>query len=129
MDHELIVIKPDAVRRGLVGEILSRFEKKGFVLERMKSLEMTEEQARKLYSVHRDKPFFENLVKFMCDGTSIAIVLNRYNAITVTRRLIGANNLPGTIRGDYATGITENVIHASDNSDQLLWETHALFGD
>ena len=135
MEHELVVVKPDAVRRGLVGEVISRFESKGFVLKRMESLQLTRNSAKQLYSVHKDKPFFDGLIEFMCDGICVAIIFERHNAVMLARHLIGAmgpagnSSLPGTIRGDYALDGPANIVHASDNSDQAAYEACVLFGD
>ncbi len=133
VERTLIVIKPDAVRRGLVGEIISRFERKGFKLRALKMLWMTREQAEQFYEVHRGKPFYEELVKFITSGPVVAAIIEGESAISVTRLMIGATDSrkaqPGTIRGDYSLSILENIIHASDSEESFYKEYKVLFND
>ncbi len=133
VERTLIVIKPDAVRRGLVGEIISRFERKGFKLRALKMLWMTREQAEQFYEVHRGKPFYEELVKFITSGPVVAAIIEGESAISVTRLMIGATDSrkaqPGTIRGDYSLSILENIIHASDSEESFHKEYKVLFND
>lgn len=131
VERTLIVIKPDAVRRGLVGEILSRFEKKGFKILALKMLRLTREQAEEFYKVHRYKPFFEELVNFVTSGPVVAAILEGESAISVVRLMIGATDArkaePGTIRGDYGLSILENLIHASDSPEMFIHESRVVF--
>jgi nucleoside-diphosphate kinase len=133
VERTLIVIKPDGVRRGLVGEILSRFERKGFRIRALKMLWMTREQAEQFYEVHRGKPFYEELVKFITSGPVVAAVIEGESAISVVRLMIGATDgrkaQPGTIRGDYSLSVLENVIHASDSEESFHKEFKVLFSD
>ncbi|MEB3816739.1 MAG: nucleoside-diphosphate kinase [Desulfurococcales archaeon] len=131
VEKTLVLVKPDGVKRGLVGEIISRFERKGLKLRALKMLWMTREQAMEFYSVHKDKPFFEDLVKFITSGPIVAMVLEGDSAIDVVRLMIGATDgrkaQPGTIRGDYALSIQENVVHASDSKESFEREFRVVF--
>jgi nucleoside-diphosphate kinase len=130
-EHTLIVIKPDGIRRGLIGKIISRFEDKGFKVMDLRFFVFSREQAHKFYSVHKTKPFFEDLVSFISSGPVVACVLEGDNAITVVRLLTGATKsfeaAAGTIRGDYGLGLTENVIHASDSHESFIKESGVIF--
>ncbi len=118
MERTFIMIKPDGVQRGLVGEVISRFERKGFTLVGMKLMSVSRELAEKHYGVHKDKPFFAGLVDFITASPVVAMVWQGDNVISAARTLIGATNpisaAPGTIRGDYAVTIGRNLIHGSD---------------
>ena len=131
-EKTLIVVKPDAVKRGLVGEIIGRFERKGFKVERLQMLSMTETQAKKFYSVHSDKPFFGELVKFITSGPVVGAVLSGRDAVATVRRMVGATKsweaAAGTIRGDFGLGLTDNAIHASDSAESFTNEHSAFFG-
>ena len=115
-EQTLIIIKPDAVKRNLVEEILSRFEKKGFIISKQKALNFTVEMAEQFYSAHNSKPFFGELVSFITSRKVVAAVIEGENVIDTTREIIGKTNpkdaAPGTIRGDFGIDITENSIHA-----------------
>ena len=130
-EQTLIIIKPDAVKRNLVGEILSRFEKKGFTISKLKALNFTVEMAEQFYSVHSSKPFFEELVSFITSRKVVAAVIEGENVIDTTREVIGKTNpkdaAPGTIRGDFGIDITENSIHASDSSESFDKEVNVVF--
>lgn len=131
-EETLIVVKPDAVRRGLTGEILSRFERKGFVIKRLQLVTMSKSQAEDFYGVHKSKPFFGELVNFITSGPVVGAVLSGRDAVATVRRLVGATKsweaAPGTIRGDFALGLTDNAIHASDSAESFAKESKALFG-
>jgi len=133
VERTLIVIKPDGVKRGLVGEVIARFERKGFKIRALKMLWMTREQAEQFYEVHRGKPFYEELVKFVTSGPVVAMVIEGDSAISVARIMIGATDgrkaQPGTIRGDYSLSILENVVHASDSEESFHREFKVLFHD
>ena len=130
-EQTLIIIKPDAVKRNLVGEILSRFEKKGFTISKLKALNFTVEMAEQFYSVHSSKPFFGELVSFITSRKVVAAVIEGENVIDTTREIIGKTNpkdaSPGTIRGDFGIDITENSIHASDSSESFDKEVNVVF--
>ncbi len=129
-ERTLIVIKPDAVRRGLIGQILSRFEAKGFIIRDLRMLTLTREMAENFYSVHKGKPFFEDLVNFITSGPVVAAILEGRNAIEAVRIMIGSTDAskapPGSIRGDFSLGLTDNSIHASDSQESFQREAKAL---
>ena len=130
-EQTLIIIKPDAVKRNLVGEILSRFEKKGFTISKLKALNFTVEMAEQFYSDHSSKPFFGELVSFITSRKVVVAVIEGENVIDTTREIIGKTNpkdaSPGTIRGDFGIDITENSIHASDSSESFDKEVNVIF--
>ncbi len=130
VERTFVMIKPDAVQRGLVGEIISRFERKGFKIVAMKMIKMTREQAEELYAPHKGKPFFESLIRFATSGPVVVMVIEGDSAIEVVRLMIGATDArkaqPGTIRGDFALDIEKNVIHASDSKESFERE-HKIF--
>ena len=130
-EQTLIIIKPDAVKRNLVGEILSRFEKKGFTISKLKALNFTVEMAEQFYSAHNSKPFFGELVSFITSRKVVAAVIEGENVIGTTREIIGKTSpkdaAPGTIRGDFGIDITENSIHASDSSESFDKEVNVVF--
>lgn len=130
-EQTLIVIKPDAFERKLTGIILSRFENKGFLIKELKSYIFTKEKAEEFYSPHQNKPFFHELVSFISSSTAVVCILEGENAINVVRQMIGSTRSfeaqPGTIRGDYGLGITNNVIHASDSYESFIKESKVIF--
>jgi len=131
-EDTLIVIKPDSVRRGLVGVIIARFEAKGFTVKRLQVLSMTKSQAEDFYGVHRDKPFFGELVNFITSGPVVGAILSGRDAVATVRRMVGSTKsweaAAGTIRGDFALGLTDNAIHASDSAESFSKESRVLFG-
>ncbi len=131
VEKTLIMIKPDGVSRRLVGEIISRFEKKGFKIKALKMFKFTREQAEEFYKVHKGKPFFESLIDFITSGPVVAMVIEGDSAISVARLMIGPTDgreaPPGTIRGDYALSKRENVIHASDSPESAEHEIRVVF--
>ena len=131
-ERTLFVVKPDAVARGLVGEIVSRFEKKGFRLARLEMMRFTEEKASSFYAVHREKPFFRDLVAFITSGPVVAGVVEGNNAVATVRIMVGATKsfeaAPGSVRGDLGLGFTDNVIHASDSQASYEHEQRVAFG-
>ena len=118
MERTFLAIKPDGVQRGLVGEIISRFEAKGFTLVGLKFMTVSRELAEQHYDVHREKPFFAGLVNFITSGPVAAMVWEGDGVIAAARKMIGATNPltaePGTIRGDFGVNIGRNIIHGSD---------------
>jgi nucleoside-diphosphate kinase len=130
-EQTLIIIKPDAVKRNLAEEIISRFEKKGFTISKQKMLNFTTEMAKQFYSVHSSKPFFDELVSFITSGKVVVAIIEYDNAISLTREIIGKTNPKeadaGTIRGDFGISITENSIHASDSSESFDKEVNVVF--
>ena len=130
-EQSLFIVKPDAVSRGLIGEIVSRFEKKGFKIIKLKMLTFTKDMAEKFYSDHIAKPFFNELVSFITSGRVVVVVIEGNNAIATTRIMIGSTKsfeaAPGSIRGDFGLGLTDNVIHASDSTESFDKEVKVVF--
>jgi nucleoside-diphosphate kinase len=130
-EQTLIVIKPDGIRRRLIGKIISRFEDKGFEVKDLRFFIFSPKKADEFYSVHKEKPFFEELVSFISSAAVVACVLEGDNAITTVRQMTGATKsfeaAAGTIRGDYGLGVTENVIHASDSAESFIKESGVIF--
>ena len=126
-----MVVKPDGVKRSLVGEIVSMFEKKGFTIIALQMLKFDSSLARNFYSLHVGKPFFPELEKFITSGSAVAAVLEGNDAVNVVRNMIGVTKsfeaASGTVRGDFGLGYTENVIHASDSSESFARESKILF--
>ena len=131
VEQTLIVVKPDGFKRQLTGKVLARFEEKGFQIKQLKSYNFTKEKAQEFYSVHKDKPFFGELVSFISSGTVVACILEGNNAINTVRLMIGATKSfeapPGTIRGDFGLGFTDNIIHASDSPETFNKESRVIF--
>jgi nucleoside-diphosphate kinase len=130
-ESTLLIIKPDAVRRGLVGEILSRLERKGLRIEDLRMVRIERDLAGRHYAEHREKPFFGELVDFITSGDVIVAKVSGRDAISVMRAIMGAtdpsNAGPGTIRGDYGTAITENLVHGSDSPESAARELALFF--
>ncbi|MBA4717811.1 MAG: nucleoside-diphosphate kinase [Nitrosopumilus sp.] len=130
-ENTLFILKPDAVARNLVGEIISRFEKKGFKILKLKMFTFTLEQAKKFYDIHKDKPFFGELTSFITSGPVVAAIIEGNNAIATTRIMIGATKSfeadSGSIRGDFGLGLSENIIHASDSQESFDHESRVAF--
>ena len=131
VEQTLIVVKPDGFKRQLTGKVLARFEEKGFQIKQLKSYNFTKEKAQEFYSVHKDKPFFGELVAFISSGTVVACILEGNNAVNTVRIMIGATKsfeaAPGTIRGDFGLGFTDNIIHASDSAESFNKESGVIF--
>jgi len=133
LERTLVLLKPDAIQRGLVGTILSRFEAKGLKIIGMKMRCFSRDLLEKHYAVHRERPFFTNLVDFMSSSPALAMALEGKDAIEVARNLIGATNAakaaPGTIRGDLGMSFSNNLVHGSDGPDSAKFELDLWFGD
>jgi len=131
MERTLSIIKPDAVKRGLIGEVVKRLEQNQLNIVAMKMIHMTKDQAKGFYAVHRERPFFENLTDFMCSGPAVVIVLEGDNVIARYRELMGATNYKeaaeGTIRREFATDIEKNVVHGSDAPETAAFEIGYFF--
>ena len=130
-EKTLFIVKPDAVARNLTGKIISRFEQKGFCIVQLKMFTFTQEQAKRFYNVHKDKPFFGELVEFISSGAVVTAIIEGNNAISTTRIMIGATKSfeaePGSIRGDFGLGFTDNIIHASDSEESFKHESRVVF--
>lgn len=133
MQRTLVLIKPDAVQRGLAGEIIARLERRGLKLAGMKMLHATQELANRHYGAHADKPFFAALVNFITSSPLIAIAVEGENAVEVVRTTMGATNpveaAPGTIRGDFGLTIGMNLIHGSDSAESAQTELALFFNE
>ena len=131
IEYTLVFLKPSAIERGLIGEIISRFERKGLEVVSIKTCIMNRDEAEDFYSIHRGKHFFNNLINTISGRKIVAIVLKGRSAINVVRNMIGATDPikagPGTIRGDYGLDITDNLIHASDSVKSFNREVSILF--
>ncbi len=132
MEQTFLMIKPDGVRRQLVGEIIKRFEAKGFTLTALQMVMPTREQAEAHYEVHRGKAFFEGVVNFISSGPVVAMIWEGDDIVALARKLMGAtkpsDSLPGTIRGDYANTTEQNLIHGSDSVENAQVEIGIWFG-
>lgn len=133
MERTFIAIKPDGVQRGLVGEVIRRFEAKGFTLVGLKLMQVSKELAEQHYAVHRERPFFPGLVQFITSGPLVAMVWEGNGVVASARKLIGATNPlysePGTIRGDFGVDVGRNIIHGSDAVETAQNEIKLWFKD
>jgi nucleoside-diphosphate kinase len=133
IERTFSIIKPDAVAKNVIGEIVDRFEKNGLRVIAMKMLQLTKEQARGFYAVHKERPFYNDLVEFMTSGPVVVQVLEGENAISKNRELMGATNpaeaAPGTIRADFAKTVDENAVHGSDGPDTARQEIEFFFSE
>lgn len=133
MERTFIILKPNAVRRGLIGEILKRFEQRGIKIVGMKFLKMTREQAEKLYEPHYGKPFYNELLEFMLSGPVVALILEAPRVLELVRHIVGATDPlkaeAGSIRGEFALTVTKNLIHASDCLENFEREASIFFSE
>lgn len=133
LERTLSIVKPDGVAKNLIGEVYRRFEKAGLKIVAAKMVRLRTDQAEGFYAVHRERPFFADLVRYMTSGPVIVQVLEGEDAIKVNRDLMGATNpkqaAPGTIRADFATSIEENVVHGSDGPETAAKEIAFFFGE
>ncbi len=132
IERTFIMVKPDGFERGLVGEVISRFERKGLQLERIRRLRVDEGLAKVHYAEHAEKPFFDDLIEFVTSGPVVAMEWSGESAISVARSLMGATDpkvaAPGTIRGDYGLIVTYNIVHGSDSPESAERELAIFFG-
>ncbi|EAH8924728.1 nucleoside-diphosphate kinase [Campylobacter coli] len=131
MEKTLSIIKPDAVKKGVIGKILDRFESNGLRIAAMKKVQLSKEQAEAFYAVHKERPFFKDLVEFMISGPVVVSVLKGEGAVLKNRDLMGATNpkeaQPGTIRADFAESIDANAVHGSDSLENAKIEIEFFF--
>lgn len=131
LEQTLSLIKPDGAQRGLIGEVIGRFEKAGLKIKALKMARLTRDQARAFYAVHRERPFYDSLTTFMSSGPIVALILEGEDAIRVNRDLMGATDYrqaaPGTIRADFARDIEANLVHGSDSPDTAPGEIAFFF--
>ena len=133
MGRTFAIIKPDAVERNLIGKILERIESNGFKIAGMKKTQLSQKEAKGFYYVHKERPFFDSLTEFMCSGPVVLLVLEKENAITAWRDLMGATNpedaKEGTIRKDFALSIEKNSTHGSDSAENAAYEVSYFFSE
>jgi nucleoside-diphosphate kinase len=133
MEKTLILVKPDAFARGLTGEIIARFERKGLRIAALRYMQVTEDLAKRHYAEHEGKPFFGELVEFITSGPIVAMVLEGEEAVRAARQVIGATNpleaAPGSIRGDFAIAVGQNMVHGSDSPESGEREAALFFGN
>lgn len=131
MERTLSIIKPDGVKRGLIGEVIQRFMKAGIRISAMKMVRLSQDQAKQFYAVHKERPFYESVTQFMSSGPIVVMVLEGDSVIEANRQLMGATNpadaAPGTIRKDFASDIEKNVVHGSDGPDTARTEIAFFF--
>ncbi len=131
MERTLSIIKPDGVKRALIGEVIKRFDTNGIKIAAIKMIHMTRAQAQGFYAVHKERPFFDSLTAFMSSGPVVVMALEGDNVIARYRELMGATNYkeaaPGTIRADFATDIEKNVVHGSDAPETAAFEIGYFF--
>ena len=132
-ERTLAIIKPDGVRKNLIGEVLRRIQEAGFAVHALKMVRLTKKEAEGFYEVHRERPFFEELTDFMSSGPCVPVVLEKENAVADYRALIGATNPAeadeGTIRRDFADSVGENVVHGSDSVENGTKEANYFFAE
>jgi nucleoside-diphosphate kinase len=133
MERTLILVKPDAFARGLTGEIIARFERKGLEIVAMRHMTVTAELAQQHYAEHAERPFFSELVEFITSGPIVAMVLEGTNAVRAARQVIGATDpleaATGSIRGDFAVEVGQNMVHGSDSPESAARESALFFGE
>lgn len=133
MERTFIILKPDAVQRGLIGEIIARFERRGLKIVALKMVQVSDELAREHYAVHAERPFFNSLISYITSAPVVAMVLEGTDAIATVRNTVGATKpseaAPGTIRADFGLEIGRNLVHASDGTDTAASEIALWFGD
>ncbi len=131
MERTLSIIKPDGVKKNIIGEIIGRFEKNGLGVAAMKKIKLTKGGAEGFYIVHKERPFYDSLTEFMSEGPIVVIVLEGENAIAKNREIMGATNpanaLPGTIRKDFAESVERNIVHGSDSTESAAFEIPYFF--
>lgn len=131
MERTLSIVKPDGVKKNVIGEVIKRFEQKGLRIAALKMLCMSTEEAKGFYIVHRERPFYESLTSFMSEGPIVVMVLEGENAISKVREIMGATNpkdaAPGTIRADFASDIEHNIVHGSDSRESASYEIPYFF--
>ncbi len=131
MERTLSIIKPDGVAKGLIGEVLRRFELNGLKIRAMKMISLNKKQAEGFYAVHREKPFFDSVTAFMSSGPCVVLILEGEGAIEKNRKLMGATDYtkaePGTIRADFASSIERNIVHGSDGPETARYEIGYFF--
>jgi nucleoside-diphosphate kinase len=133
LEETLIIIKPDAVKKKIIGKILDKFESNGFRIKALRMIHLDEQKAKEFYSIHKEKPFFEDLIKFITSGPVVVAIIEGDDSIKRVRELIGDTNpakaREGTIRREFGTNVTMNAIHASDSYESFIREAKVIFSD
>ena len=131
MEKTLSIVKPDGVRKNLIGEVVKRFEQSGLRIIALRMLRLSQDEARRFYIVHKDRPFYESLTRFMSEGPIVVMVVEGEKAINTVREIMGATNpkdaAPGTIRADFASSVEHNIVHGSDSKESAAYEIPFFF--
>ena len=131
MERTLSIIKPDGVKKNIIGEVLSRFERNGLRISALKMLSLSQDEAKAFYVVHKERPFYDSLTTFMSEGPVVVMVLEGDNAISKVREIMGATNpinaAPGTLRKDFADSVERNIVHGSDSAESAVAEMPFFF--
>jgi len=131
LERTLSIVKPDGVKKNLIGEVIKRFEQKGLRIAAMRMLRMSIDDAKGFYIVHKERPFYDSLTSFMSEGPVVVVVVEGENAINKVRQIMGATNpkdaAPGTIRADFASNIEHNIVHGSDSRESAAYEIPYFF--
>jgi len=131
MERTLSIVKPDGVKKNLIGEVIKRFEQRGLRIAALKVLKLSKDDAKGFYIVHKERPFYESLTSFMSEGPIVVMVVEGENTINKVRELMGATNpkdaVPGTIRSDFASDIEHNIVHGSDSEESASYEIPFFF--
>jgi len=131
MERTLSIVKPDGVKKNLIGEVIKRFEQRGLRIAALKVLKLSKDDAKGFYIVHKERPFYESLTSFMSEGPIVVMVVEGDNTINKVREIMGATNpkdaVPGTIRSDFASDIEHNIVHGSDSEESASYEIPFFF--
>ena len=131
VERTLSIIKPDGVKKNIIGEVLSRFERNGLRISALKMLSLSQDEAKAFYVVHKERPFYDSLTTFMSEGPVVVMVLEGDNAISKVREIMGATNpinaAPGTLRKDFADSVERNIVHGSDSAESAVAEMPFFF--
>jgi nucleoside-diphosphate kinase len=131
MERTLSIVKPDGVKKNLIGEVIKRFEQRGLRIAALKVLKLSKDDAKGFYIVHKERPFYESLTSFMSEGPIVVMVIEGENTIKKVREIMGATNptdaVPGTIRSDFASDIEHNIVHGSDSEESASYEIPFFF--
>ncbi|MDP2755293.1 MAG: nucleoside-diphosphate kinase [Nitrospirota bacterium] len=131
MERTLSIVKPDGVKKNLIGEVIKRFEQRGLRIAALKVLKLSKDDAKGFYIVHKERPFYESLTSFMSEGPIVVMVVEGENTINKVREIMGATNpkdaVPGTIRSDFASDIEHNIVHGSDSKESASYEIPFFF--
>jgi nucleoside-diphosphate kinase len=131
MERTLSIVKPDGVKKNLIGEVIKRFEQQGLRIAAMRMLRMSIDDAKGFYIIHKERPFYDSLTSFMTEGPVVVVVVEGENAINKVRQIMGATNpkdaAPGTIRADFASDIEHNIVHGSDSRESAAYEIPYFF--